>query len=103
MRLNEQVLWVPIIILLIAVLPLPYEYYMILRLVIPVFCIIILVYEFRKTTSSPVPYIFLGLAALYNPLMPVHLTKTLWIILNLLSVSTFYFYKGLIANETDPD
>ena len=103
MKLSEQVLWVPTIILLVAVLPLPYEYYMILRLVIPIFCIIITVNEFKKTRYVPVRYIFLGLAVLYNPFLPVHLTKELWIILNLLSGCAFYIYKGLIAKETNSD
>ena len=103
MRKTRQLLWIPILALLVAVLPMPYEYYMIIRLAIPVFALVIAVNEFKEEQSNIYPYVFLGLATLYNPVLPIHLTKTLWIVINLLSAYVFYFYKGVFDQNAKND
>ena len=92
----DKLIWVPIIVLLFAVLPLPYAYYMLLRLVVPFFAVIFAIHAYNHQKNSLFPYLMGAMALLYNPFLPVHLFKELWIIINLLSATIFYFYKNTL-------
>ena len=73
----------------IGLLPLPYGYYMLLRLFLCVLCIYFL---------STVPgvrdgekWVLAGVAVLYNPIVPVELgSKPLWSIINIATVVWFW-------------
>jgi hypothetical protein len=45
-------------------------------------------------------YVFGFLAILYNPLLPIHLTKDIWMVLNVLSAFAFIFQ---IFKKTEGD
>lgn len=94
----NKIIWVPIAILVFAVIPLPYAYYMLLRLIIPFFAIIFAIHAYNHHRNSLFPYLMGAMALVYNPFFPVHLFKELWIVINLLSAAIFYFYK----NTFDP-
>ena len=85
-------MWIPIGILLVATLPMPYSYYMILRLVIPIFSILIVINSLKKEQKNNFHLIFGGITILYNPIFPISLTKEIWIALNILSAGTFFYY-----------
>src|SRR5919106_5660394 len=72
----------------IGLLPMPYEYYMLLRVF---FCGVSLFYLTRESGVREVEkWILVGLAVLYNPLVPVELgNKTLWTIVNVATVVYF--------------
>lgn len=63
--------------LLIAIAPLPYGYYQLLRWVtcgVAVF-IAIQAYSWKKIWAI---WLFAVIAVLFNPLIPIHLTKEIW-------------------------
>jgi hypothetical protein len=74
----------------IGLLPMPYGYYMLLRLF---FCGVSLFYLSRPTgVREGEKWVLVGLAVLYNPLVPVELgDKTLWTIVNVATVAFFQF------------
>lgn len=87
------VFYVPAGILALALLPLPYGYYTLLRLIV---CgsfgyQFYRFYSVEKIIGSKgIPLILLIL--FYNPVIPVHLAKSVWSVLNLLTI-VFLFYK----------
>lgn len=83
--------WGPAIALVIAVLPLPYGYYMALRLAVCAAAAFIAwkEYELNGKEANSYTWIFGIVAVLYNPFLPVHLFKLLWVVLNLGTAATF--------------
>jgi uncharacterized protein DUF6804 len=80
----------------IGLLPMPYGYYMLLRLF---FCGVSLFFLTRETGVREVEkWILVGLAVLYNPLVPVELgNKALWTIVN---VATVVYFRVLSRRAT---
>jgi hypothetical protein len=75
------------IMLFLGVLPLPIEYYDILRVVVSIAALINI---FRGS------YIFIPILILFNPIMPVYLySKPLWVVIDIIS--------GLIFMNVDKD
>ena len=78
---NRPLLWPGVAagaMLLAAVLPWPYGYYQLLRLVV---CGVgayfaYTAYQWGKLRAV---WLFGGIAALFNPFVPIHLTRELWI------------------------
>lgn len=87
------------VLLLIAILPLPYGYYSFLRWVT---CGIAAVTSFiaYQWGFKWAPWVFIPLAILFNPILPIHLTKEIWqpidiIAAILFSGSAFVFKKPI--------
>jgi hypothetical protein len=72
----------------IGLLPMPYGYYTLVRLF---FCGVSLFYLTRPAgVRDGEKWVLVGLAVLYNPLVPVELgDKTLWTIVNIATVAYF--------------
>lgn len=81
----------------IGLLPMPYEYYMLVRLF---FCGVSLFYLTRPTgVREGEKWVLVGLAVLYNPLVPVELgNKTLWTIVNVATVAYFQFLSKRVPS-----
>lgn len=82
------------LMVLVALAPLPYGYYMLLRLGLCVACVY---YVSQAGSALAVGHRFVlgGLAVLYNPLIPVHLgSKPLWTIINIATVVYFWFLES---------
>lgn len=77
------------IAVVIGLLPLPYEYYVLLRLFL---CGISVYFLTRPTGVRDVEkWVLVALAVLYNPIAPVELgSKPLWSIINLVTVVWFW-------------
>lgn len=90
---NKSYLWpliFSIIMLLAAVLNLPYGFYTLLRFVVSGAAIYVAycVYNFRHDTSWK--FWTLGfIALLFNPFFPIHLDKEIWIFLDLFTAIVF--------------
>ena len=70
------------IMLFLGVLPLPIEYYDILRVVVSIAALINI---FRGN------YIFIPILVLFNPILPVYLySKPLWVIIDIVSGMLFW-------------
>ncbi len=77
------------IALLIAVLPLPYGYYMLLRLLITASA----AYVAYKNFNKEIPtwgVVFVAVAMLFNPVYLVHFDKALWAILDIAVAALFF-------------
>ncbi len=88
--------WIlPIIFCFLAIFPMDYGYYMLMRLVIFVCAIYYIV--ILKETSNNLIWIFVGFAILYNPILPIYLkSKFLWVIINLITLYFFYINRSLV-------
>ncbi len=75
------------ILLFVAIFSWPYDYYMFLRVAI-FFASIYLVSQLEKYESWR--WVFIFMAILYNPLFEIHLTKGLWVPINIASALLFF-------------
>lgn len=87
-KMTNKLFWyIPAILLFIAVFPLPYGYYMLLRVII----FISALYLMSKNKNEWL-YIFLGIALLFNPVFPIYLSKALWMPVDII-VGVIYIYN----------
>lgn len=76
-----------IILLLIAIMDLPYGYYIFLRIFVFAYAAIMSIFNYSKNKESNEWWLTIPLAILFNPVIPIHLTKSIWIFLNLISAA----------------
>ncbi|OOR83809.1 DUF6804 family protein [Moraxella canis] len=80
------VLYIAVVFLVLAVLPLPYGYYTLLRLIaFGVFAWA--AYIGFERHDKILPWIFVVLALVYNPIIKVYFPKEIWTVINLLSAA----------------
>jgi len=91
-------LFIPTILLLIAIGDLDYGYYQILRVVITISAIF---FAFNLKDLNNVGFLsMIIIAILFNPLLPIYLIKDVWTILDLICASIFIFFSfKIISNE----
>ena len=83
---------IPIALLALAILPLPYVYYQIMRWVVCGFAINIILNHSKNNSWKG---IFCFLAIIYNPINPLHLTKTSWVIVNIISAIVWILHEKI--------
>ena len=84
-RRSPGVVTIAAVAVAIGLLPLPYGYYMLLRLFLCGICLYYLSSVPRVRDGEK--WVLTGLAVLYNPIMPVTLgDKTLWTVVNVATV-----------------
>ena len=82
-----KILYVPAALLFIAIFGLPYNYYTFLRFVVTGFS---LYAAFGLSEKGNVNFwVMLSIAILFNPLIPIHLSKDTWILINIIAGSYF--------------
>lgn len=80
------VLYIAVVFLVLAVLPRPYGYYTLLRLIaFGVFAWA--AYISFERHDKILPWIFVVLALVYNPIIKVYFPKEIWTVINLLSAA----------------
>lgn len=86
--MKSKLLWIaPIAILVAAQLGWPYGFYIFLRIAVCAFAIILSWMEYSDRQEISSLSILLGLmAALYNPFLPIYLTREIWMPINILSI-----------------
>ena len=97
---HHKSLWLaPAVLLTGALLPWPYGYYELLRLAV---CAVSgwIAYEQWRHDDAVSGWVvaFGGMAMLYNPLMPIHLTREIWSMLNLASALVFVLHLGALKS-----
>ena len=82
----------------LALLPLPYAYYMLLRVgMCGVFAY--LAYTASQSNEQSLTWV-LGITALiYNPFAPLHLGREVWTVINLVTIALLFYVKSLVANN----
>ena len=72
----------------IGLLPLPYEYYVLLRLFL---CVVSVYFVTRPSVRDAEKWVLVGLILLYNPIAPVGLgSKLVWSVINIATVAWFW-------------
>ena len=95
--MNKDIVWIaPLVVLGVGLLPMPYGYYFLSRLVV-CGCAIYYAVQFCGHSHATLVWIFGFLAVLYNPIIPIHLgTKGLWIIVNIITAGVFLANKDKV-------
>jgi len=98
--MNKNIFWIaPIAVMAIGVLPMPYGYYTLSRLVV-CSCSIYFAHRLYVQSKSTLIWIFGVIAVLYNPLVPIHLyQKEIWIVVNILTSAVFFFKRAVVIEE----
>ena len=93
------VVYLAIGFLVLAVLPLSYGYYTLLRLI--VFGVFgWAAYISFDRNEEILPWVFIVLALIYNPIIKVYLPKETWTVINLLSAAFLVFnQRKLLESE----
>ncbi len=77
--------------LLIALLPLPYSYYIILRIMVFIGAIVLSITAFGRDVTWA-KWVFVTMAILFNPILPIYLNRGLWMVIDI--ACTLAFFKG---------
>lgn len=85
--LHPAVWLVPAAMLLLAVAPLPYGYYTLLRLIVCGSCAYLALTHHGREGFSPWVCALAAVALLFNPIVPVHLSKEVWVPIDLAAAS----------------
>ena len=82
-----KILYLPATLIFIAIFGWPYGYYEFLRLVVTGISLYAAFGLLEKGTVNF--WIMLFIALLFNPLIPIHLSKEIWILINIIFGSYF--------------
>ena len=96
--MNRNILFIPIGILAIGILPLPISYYTLVRIIVFI-TMGYLAWQYFEARDKTLVWVFGFFTALYNPFIPVYLhSKVLWIAFNIATIAALiYQYKRQAA------
>ena len=84
------IVWiVPAVALAIALFPLPYGYYKLLRVVVCLAAIVIAAHSYDKPNAGAWPLAFIALAIVFNPIIPLHLHRAVWLPVDVVAALIF--------------
>jgi len=90
---------ISIVMLLLAILPLPYGYYTLLRLVV---CITVVLLAWQCYIKQKISWVWLlgFIALIFNPVFPLYFEKGLWIVIDLIVaiILSVYLQKSIHNN-----
>ncbi|MFZ3578311.1 DUF6804 family protein [Virgibacillus sp. DJP39] len=75
-----------IIVIFFGILNQPYSYYEFLRIFVFIISVILTINSFQKVNKSGFEYLYLGLAILFNPIIPIYASKEIWVIFDVVSI-----------------
>src|SRR5680860_439891 len=97
--------WVPVIMLIGAYGSWPYAYYTLLRVLV-FFAALLLVFDIYNRTGEVALWCaaFVAVAILFNPLLPIHLTRGVWAVIDPAVAALFvaHFFKDRHRQGADP-
>jgi len=94
MRENNNLIWIlPVLMLLVALLHLPYGYYTLLRMVVAICGGYLAYLEYvRNNSISLLVVLFSLVVIIFNPLIPIYFSKSIWIVIDSLTAFIFGFH-----------
>lgn len=92
---------IPAVLLILApLISFPYGFYMFLRLIVTITSIIIIIYNIKAVGGVNEITILFGLIAiLYNPIIPVNLTREIWMPINFVTSGIYIYSLFKIRNN----
>lgn len=85
--MGRKLIWIiPSAALAVALLDMPYGYYVLLRVLVCGVCIYLAIEE-TKAGRSGWTWVFGGVAVLYNPIFQIHLDREVWSIVNVATIA----------------
>lgn len=81
--------FIAIFLLLIALLPMPYGYYTLVRICICLYSAF-LAYKSWEEKIDIWMWIFIVIAVLFNPIIPIYLNRELWAIIDIVIAIVFF-------------
>lgn len=102
MKIKKAIVFASIGALLLALLPLPYAYYMLLRIGI---CGVFAYFAFLSFQSKQEGLTWvLGItAAVYNPFVPLHLGRDVWSIINLSTIGLLFYLRSKVSDSASSE
>lgn len=90
--MNKQLLLIPAITALVAILPLPTMfYYFVVKIIICGFAAYVAYMEYKKKLDLAL--FFAVLAVIFNPIITISLgARGIWIVLDLITAASFFWY-----------
>lgn len=89
------VLGILVVALFVALIPsMPYGYYPLMRWIVSAACIWLALFAYRIGVEGWA-WIWGVLAGIYNPIVPVHATREIWVAVNLASIGAAWFFWWL--------
>lgn len=85
----KPILFISGLFLILAVLPLPYVYYQFLRIFI-FFSAGFVSFKFFEQKFMPWVLIFGTIAMIFNPIAPIYLDKSSWVVIDFISALLFF-------------
>ena len=84
----------PLVLLALAIFPMPYAYYQIMRwLLCGYSCFVVWdLHKKNKNSFQVTKGIFVLMAILYNPISPIHIARDSWLVINVISILVWLFY-----------
>ena len=94
---ETNLFWIATIVALaIGILPMPYGYYMLSRLIVAAGALYF-AFHFYKINDNFKVWVFGFLVVLYNPIIPISLgSKALWMLVNIPTIYYFYINRNLL-------
>ena len=81
-------LYIPVVLLLVAILNLEYGYYEMLRVVIAVFALFF-AFKLNAIKQNGLMIVMIVIAIVFNPISPIHSEKGIWILIDIVSAIVF--------------
>jgi hypothetical protein len=78
-------LWAAVAALLVALLPMPYDGYVVVKWVVMVSCAVAAYQLLQGRKFAFLGWACAAIAALYNPMVPIHLSRGMWMLLDLVA------------------
>ncbi|MCV9944917.1 DUF6804 family protein [Rhizobium sp. BT-175] len=101
--MRNNLILVPVALLFVALLPLPYGYYIFLRLVIAASAAYLAWQDYKKQNAFNGWSLILSMVALlFNPLIPVYLDRGSWFIIDL-AVAGIFAMRWHVSADGDSE
>lgn len=101
-KIPAIVIYITVSMLFIGVAPLPYGYYMLLRIVTCGFFVWASLIA-REKNHKILPWLFLLLAIVFNPIIKIHFQKEFWAVLDGLTAIFILVHKSKIVEINQSD
>ena len=101
MYIDGRLFWLlPLLIMGVGVLPMPYDYYMFSRLVVSLSFVAYTYRALQLRRHNGLILTFIAFAILYNPIDPIELgDKATWLVVNLVTGMLLFYYRPLVEGN----